>query len=182
MTSGNVSDEPIAYENEDALDRLAQIADAFLLHDRPIESRTDDSVLRVIETASGSRPMLVRRSRGYVPRHLELPVLAPKPILACGAEQKNTFCLAKGSRAWVGHHIGDLEHYSAFRAYRDGIDHFERLFAVTPRVVAHDLHPGYLSTRYALEREDVEHFGVQHHHAHLAACLAEMEEIGRAHV
>ena len=173
MTSGNLSDEPIAYEDEDALERLARIADLFLLHDRPIHSRTDDSVLRVVDSGGGRRIMPLRRSRGYVPRDLELPVPTPEPILACGAEQKNTFCVAKGSRAWVGHHIGDLEHYSAFEAFRHGIDHFERLFAVVPRVVAHDLHPGYLSTQYALEREGVEHVGVQHHHAHLAACLAE---------
>ena len=85
----------------------------------------------------------------------------------------NTFCIARGSRAWVGHHIGDLEHYPTHRAFREGIAHFERLFAVRPRVVAHDLHPGYFSTGYALEREDVELVGVKHHHAHLAACLAE---------
>jgi hydrogenase maturation protein HypF len=173
MTSGNISDEPIAYSDEDALERLAGIADLFLLHDRPIHTRTDDSVTRVVEAGGVRRTMMLRRSRGFVPRDLGLPVAAPRPILACGAEQKNTFCAAKGARAWVGHHIGDLEHYAAFHAYREGIDHFQRLFAVRPEVVAHDLHPGYLSTQYALEREGVEHVGVQHHHAHLAACLAE---------
>ncbi len=173
MTSGNVSDEPIAYRDDDAIERLSSIADVFLLHDREIHSRTDDSVLRVVRRGPRRRPLQLRRSRGYVPAHLELPVAAPRPVLACGAEQKNTFCVAKGSRAWVGHHIGDLEHYPTLCAFQEGIAHFERLFAVTPGVVAYDLHPGYLSTAYALEREGVAHVGVQHHHAHLAACLAE---------
>jgi hydrogenase maturation protein HypF len=173
VTSGNVSDEPIAYCNDDAIERLAPIADLFLVHDREIHSRTDDSVVRVVGRSGQRRPLVLRRSRGYVPAHIQLPVAAPRPVLACGAEQKNTFCVAKGSRAWVGHHIGDLEHYPTLRAFQDGIAHFELLFAVTPRVVAYDLHPGYLSTAYALERDGVEHVGVQHHHAHLAACLAE---------
>ena len=101
-------------------------------------------------------------------------------MLACGAELKNTFCLAKGARAWVGHHIGDLHNYETLRSFTDGVAHFERLFAVEPAVVAHDLHPDYLSTRYALEREGVETVGVQHHHAHLAACLAEHGVTGDA--
>ena len=174
MTSANLADEPIAHEDGDALERLGGIADLFLMHDRPIHSRTDDSVLRVVRTGASARaPMLLRRSRGYVPKDLELPLAAPRPILACGAEQKNTFCVAKAGRAWVGHHIGDLEHFAALQAFRAGVDHFERLFAVDPAVVAHDLHPGYLSTQYALERGGVEHLAVQHHHAHLAAVLAE---------
>jgi hydrogenase maturation protein HypF len=173
LTSGNVSDEPIAYDDEDAMERLSAIPDLFLVHDRPIETRTDDSVLRVIAAGSGRRALPLRRSRGYVPVHLELPVPAPQPLLACGAEQKNTFCLAKGSRAWVSHHVGDLEHYATLRAFSEGIQHFERLFAVAPALVAHDMHPRYLSTSYALEYEDVELVAVQHHHAHLAACLAE---------
>jgi len=97
--------------------------------------------------------LFLRRSRGYVPGHLPLPTPAPWPLLACGAEQKNTFCVARGERAWVGHHIGDLEHFATLTAFREGIDHFERMFAVTPEVVVHDLHPDYLSTHYALERE-----------------------------
>ena len=173
MTSGNVSDEPIAFRDGDALERLAPIADVFLLHDRPINTRTDDSVVRAVRTGTGRRPLPLRRSRGYVPGHLELPVAAARPVLACGADLKNTFCVAKGSRAWVGHHIGDLEHYPTHEAFREGIAHFERLFAVEPQIVAHDLHPGYFSTAYALERDDLELVGVQHHHAHLAACLAE---------
>jgi hydrogenase maturation protein HypF len=170
MTSGNVSDEPIAFRDDDARERLASIADLFVLHDRPIETRTDDSVVRVL---GGGRRLFVRRSRGYVPAALALPVAAGRPLLACGAELKNTFCVAKGDRAWVGHHIGDLENYETLRSFVDGVAHFERLFAVAPEVVAHDLHPEYLSTKYALEREGVELVGVQHHHAHLAGCLAE---------
>ncbi len=175
MTSGNVSDEPIAFVDDDALERLAGIADCFLLHDRPIHTRTDDSVVRVVRGA----PVMLRRSRGHVPHSLDLPVPGP-PTLACGADLKSTFCVTKGSRAWVSHHVGDLEHYPALRAYRDGVEHFRELFAVAPRVVAHDLHPGYHSTRFALEIEGVEHVGVQHHHAHLAACLAEHGVAGPA--
>ena len=176
MTSGNVSDEPIAYEDEDAVERLAGIADAFLLHDRPIETRVDDSVLR----AAGSRRLMVRRSRGFVPDSIALPVPAGRPLVACGAELKSTFCVARGSRAWVGHHIGDLKNYETLRSFSDGIAHFERLFAVAPEVVAHDLHPEYLSSKYATERDGVDLLGVQHHHAHLAAVLAEHGRRGPA--
>ena len=176
MTSANRSDEPIAYRDDDALERLHGIADLFLAHDRPIETRTDDSVART----AGERTVLVRRSRGYVPASLPLPVPARRPVLACGAELKSTFCLARGARAWVGHHIGDLRNYETLRSYEEGIAHFERLFAVAPEVVAHDLHPDYLSTRYAVERPGVDLVPVQHHHAHLAAVLAEHGETGRA--
>ena len=178
MTSANASDEPIAFTDDDALRRLAGIADGFVLHDRAIRTRTDDSVLRAVtlpgdDGAPVRRPLMLRRSRGYVPAPLRLPVAPVRPLLACGAEQKATFCLAAGSRAWVGHHIGDLEHAATLEAYTTGIDHFARLFSVTPELVVHDLHPGYLSTRYALERDAADHLAVQHHHAHLAACLAE---------
>jgi hydrogenase maturation protein HypF len=177
MTSGNVSDEPIAYEDDDARERLAGIADLMLFHDRPIETRTDDSVVRV---PAGRAPMFLRRSRGYVPTSLRLPEPAARPILACGAELKNTFCVAKGRRVWVSHHVGDLQNYETLRSFTRGIEHFERLFAVRPAVVAHDLHPEYLSTKYALELPGVEPVGVQHHHAHLAAVLAEHGEPGPA--
>jgi hydrogenase maturation protein HypF len=180
MTSGNVSDEPIAYEDVDALDRLAGIADRFLLHDRPIETRTDDSVVRAVALGGARRRLVLRRSRGHVPEAVPLPVAAARPLLACGAELKNTFCVARGDHAWVGHHIGDLRNYQTLRGFRDGIAHFERLFAVRPEVVVHDLHPSYLSTAYALERDRVDVLGVQHHHAHLAACLAEHGETGPA--
>ena len=169
MTSGNVSDEPIAYEDADALERLEGIADVFLLHDRPIHMRTDDSVVRV----AAGRPLMVRRSRGHVPASLPLGAGGDRPLLACGAELKSTFCVARDGRAWVSHHIGDLQNEATLRSFTEGIEHFQRLFDVHPEVVAHDLHPDYLSTAYALEREGVELIGVQHHHAHLAACLAE---------
>jgi hydrogenase maturation protein HypF len=174
MTSGNVSEEPIAYEDEEAIERLAGIADVFLLHDRPIETRTDDSVVRVVPVAGRARPTILRRSRGYVPASLELPGGTPVPLLACGAELKNTFCVAKGQRAWVGHHVGDLENYETLRSFTEGIEHFKRLFAVDPIVAVHDLHPEYLSSKYAHDDAgELRLIGVQHHHAHLVACVAE---------
>jgi len=176
MTSGNVSDEPIAFRDEDALERLGGLADVLLVHDRPIETRTDDSVARVVRR----RPLLVRRSRGYVPAAMALRVPAEPAVLGCGAELKSTFCLARGERAWVGHHIGDLTNAETLRSFEEGIAHVAGLFAVEPEVVAHDLHPDYLSTAYALAREPAVLVGVQHHHAHLAACLAEHGERGPA--
>jgi hydrogenase maturation protein HypF len=180
MTSGNVSDEPIAFLDRDALERLAGIADLLLVHDRPIHTRTDDSVVRSIRRPGGRRPTFLRRSRGYVPGSMALPNPVERPLLACGAELKSTFCLARGDRAWVGHHIGDLENYETLRSFSDGINRFQRLFAVQPQVVAHDLHPEYLSTKYALDRTELEPLAVQHHHAHLAAVLAEHAECGPA--
>ncbi|MEA2472971.1 MAG: hydrogenase maturation protein HypF [Thermoleophilaceae bacterium] len=176
MTSGNVSDEPIAYRDDDARERLAEIADLFLTHDRPIETRTDDSVVRAL----GRRPQMLRRSRGHVPAALRLPVDPGRHLLACGAEQKNTFALARSGSAWVGHHVGDLGNYETLRSFETGIDHFRRLFAVDPEAVAHDLHPEYLSTKYAMELDGVRLIGVQHHHAHMAACLAEHGHTGPA--
>ena len=174
LTSGNSSDEPIAYEDEDALARLAGIADEFLAHDRPIHIRTDDSVVRPLR----GREMLVRRSRGYAPEPIKMRPRFRRPVLACGAELKSTFCLGKDDHAFVSHHIGDLENFETFRSFTEGISHFQRLFDVIPQVVAHDLHPEYLSTKYALEREGVELTGVQHHHAHIASCLADNGEEG----
>ena len=143
--------------------------------------RTDDSVLRSIDPAlrrrAGAAAALARLRAAAA---WTCPFEAPKPLLGCGAELKNTFCVAKGRRAWVGHHIGDLKNYETLSSFTEGIEHFQRLFAVEPEVVAHDLHPDYLSTRYALEREGVELVGVQHHHAHLAACLAEHGSEGPA--
>lgn len=184
LTSGNVSDEPIAYRDEDAVMRLGGIANCFLWHDRPIQTRTDDSVVRVVTVGGRRRPVMLRRSRGYVPVPLALPISSPAGVLACGGQLKNTACVARGNRAWVGPHVGDLENYETLRSFTDGVAHLERLFAVEPRCVAHDLHPEYLSTKYALDRAetepDVELDGVQHHHAHLAACLAEYGECGPA--
>ena len=179
MTSANVSEEPIAYRDEDALARLRDIADLLLVHDRPIQTRTDDSVVRVVDAPGGGRKLTLRRSRGYVPAGIPLPDSAVHPILACGGELKNTFCLAKGPRAWVSHHIGDLENYETLRSFTEGIEHFKRLLGVEPEVVVHDHHPEYLSTKYAMDC-DTELIGVQHHHAHLAACLAEHGEEGSA--
>ena len=181
MTSANVSDEPIAFADDDARERLRGIADLFLVHDRPIQTRTDDSVVRAAAAPRGPRTTILRRSGGYVPASIPLPGAGtPRPLLACGAELKNTFCLARGRRAWVSHHIGDLENYETLRSFTEGIAHFGALFAVEPEIVAHDLHPEYLSTKYALDLDGVELIGIQHHHAHLAACLAEHGETGPA--
>jgi hydrogenase maturation protein HypF len=174
LTSGNVSDEPIAYTDEDAAARLKDVADAFLTHDRAIHIRTDDSVVRPFR----GRETILRRSRGYVPEPVTLHQPVPRPVLACGAELKNTFCLAKGRHAFVSHHIGDLENYETLRSYTEGIEHFRRLFDIDPALVAHDLHPEYLSTKHAKEMTGVELVGVQHHHAHIASCLADNGETG----
>jgi hydrogenase maturation protein HypF len=167
LTSGNMSEEPIAYRDAAP---LADIADAVLDHNRPIHIRTDDSVVR-----AGA---LLRRSRGYAPEPVTLTRRCQRPVLACGAELKNTFCLAKDDHAFVSHHIGDLENLETYRSFAEGIDHFSRLFEITPRVVAHDLHPDYLSTKYAQQLDGVELVGVQHHHAHIASCLADNREAG----
>jgi len=176
LTSGNLSDEPIVHDDEDARRRLAGIADVFLVHDRPIHSRVDDSVSRVFR----GREIVLRRSRGYAPRPVALPWDFARPVLACGAELKHTFCLAKGHHAFVSHHIGDLENYETWQSFTTGVEHFGRLFDIRPEVVAHDLHPEYLSTKYALELEEAaDHLaltGVQHHHAHVASCLADNGE------
>jgi hydrogenase maturation protein HypF len=174
LTSGNVSDEPIAYRDGDAMERLAGIADAFLVHDRPIHIRTDDSVTRAFHGVE----LLVRRSRGHVPQPVPLAHALRRPVLACGAELKSTFAVAKGRHAFVSHHIGDLENYETLRSFTEGIEHFQRLFDVHPQVVAHDLHPEYLSTKYAHDLAGVELVGVQHHHAHIASCLADNGETG----
>ncbi len=171
MTSANLSEEPIAYQDEDARVRLAGLADAFLMHNRPIHSRVDDSVARVIERA----PYFTRRSRGYAPNPIRLAQTLP-PLLAAGAELKNSFCLTRQSYAFVSHFIGDLQNYETLVSYESGIEHYERLFRIQPELIACDLHPDYLSTRYAQERSQrsgLPLIQVQHHHAHLAACLAE---------
>jgi hydrogenase maturation protein HypF len=171
MTSGNFSEEPIATDNDDALDRLAPLADAFLLHNRDIHIRCDDSVVRVFE----GEEMPIRRSRGYAPYPVKLPFSVPT-LLAAGAELKNTFCVTRDGYAFLSHHIGDLENYETLKSFEDGIAHFERLFRIKPEIIAYDLHPNYLATRYALERAErdgLKSIGVQHHHAHIAACLAE---------
>jgi hydrogenase maturation protein HypF len=177
LTSGNVSDEPIAFDDADARARLARIADGFLVHDRPIETRTDDSVVRSV---GAGPPLVLRRSRGYVPQALGLPLEAARPVLGVGAELKATVCLARGRRAWVSHHIGDLENAETLASFTAGIAHLQRLFAVTPEVVACDLHPDYLSTSHARGLAGLDLVAVQHHHAHLAATLAEHGRLDRA--
>jgi hydrogenase maturation protein HypF len=174
LTSGNVSEEPIAYRDEEAFERLGGIADAFVTHDRPIHIRTDDSVVRAFR----GRELPVRRSRGYAPEPLRLAAPVRRPVLGCGAELKSTFCLAKADRAFVSHHIGDLENAETLRSFTEGIEHFCRLFDIHPEVVAHDLHPEYLSTKYAVDLDGVDLFPVQHHHAHIASCLADNAERG----
>src|SRR5215208_2265539 len=180
MTSGNNSDEPIAYRDEEALDQLCEIADYFLVHDREIHMRCDDTVVR---TARG-RPYPVRRSRGYAPAPLRLAADFRRHTLACGGELKNTFCLARDRHAFMSHHIGDMENYETLRSFREGIEHYSRLFEVSPELVAYDLHPEYLSTKYARELEEtgLPALGVQHHQAHVASCLADNERPGDEHV
>jgi hydrogenase maturation protein HypF len=186
MTSGNLSEEPIATDNDEARQRLSGLADAFLMHDRDIHMRCDDSVVQVlpsewsgaVESPLTSAPPEVyplRRSRGYVPFPVRLPWQV-EPVLAVGGELKNTFCLTKRSYGFMSHHVGDLENYETLRSFEDGISHFEKLFRVRPRALVHDLHPDYLATRYAMRRaasDGIPLVSVQHHHAHIAACMTE---------
>ncbi|MEW6401480.1 MAG: carbamoyltransferase HypF [Chloroflexota bacterium] len=202
MTSGNISEEPIATDNDEARQRLASLADAFLFHDRDIHIRCDDSVVRVFKVFHAEEPQVgdeasrslhkteilrsaqndiirliypLRRSRGYSPFPVKLPFEVPQ-ILATGPELKNTFCITNKNYAFLSHHIGDMENYETLKSFEQGIEHFERLFRVKPEVIAHDLHPNYLAARYALQRAQRENFptiAVQHHHAHIAACMAE---------
>ncbi len=172
MTSGNRSDEPIAYRDDDAVERLAGIADLFLVHDRPIHVRCDDSVTRVVAGAE----LPVRRSRGYAPRPIELPFDCPRPMLAVGGQLKGTFALGRGRLAFLSHHLGDLDHFEAYRAFEKDVVLYQELFGVAPEMLAHDLHPDYAATVYARQRaarEGVALLAVQHHHAHMAACMAE---------
>ena len=171
MTSGNRSDEPIATEDEEARERLAGIADAFLAHDRPIHRRCEDSVVRAAHP--------VRRSRGYVPGAIALPIAAARPIVAAGAELKSTFCVARGAQAFLSPHLGDLDCELAYRAFRTDLELYLAMLGAEPEVIAHDLHPEYLATKWALD-QDAKLVGVQHHHAHAAACLAEHGEVGSA--
>ncbi len=169
MTSGNLSDEPIVCDDAQALSRLGGVADLFLVHDRAIENRCDDSVARVI----AGRPVVLRRARGHVPRGLALARPLVRPVLACGAHLKNTFCLAARDQACLGPHVGDLQTFESTSAYEESVARFERFLGIAPEVIAYDLHPDYFSTRYALARPDATKVGVQHHHAHVASALAE---------
>ena len=168
MTSGNVSDEPISYKNDEAFRRLSKIADVFLFHNREIHMRSDDSVTRIFD----GKPYILRRSRGYVPFPIKLS-FPLEMILACGGELKNTFCLTRGQYAFISHHIGDLENLETLTSFEEGIEHFKRLFYIEPRAVTYDLHPDYLSTQYALSIPNIPKIGVQHHHAHIVSAMAE---------
>jgi hydrogenase maturation protein HypF len=168
MTSGNRSEEPIAIANDDAFERLADIADAFLTHNRDIYLRSDDSVVR---RAAGATRFL-RRSRGYVPVPVFLRHPLP-PILACGAELKNTVCLTRADQAFISQHIGDLENLATYEFFQKTIDHMQRILAVRPEIIACDMHPDYLSTRWADEQRGIPKLRVQHHHAHIVSCMAE---------
>ena len=171
LTSGNRSDEPIAFDDAEARERLAGIADEFLAHDRPIHRRCEDSVVRAA--------FPVRRSRGFAPAALPLPVAAARPIVAAGAQLKSTFCVARSAEAFLSPHLGDLDSEGAYRAFLDDLALFLAMLDIRPEVIAHDLHPEYLATKWAREQES-ELVGVQHHHAHAAACLAEHGETGPA--
>lgn len=177
MTSGNFSEEPIATDNEEALVKLSPLADAFLLHNRDIHMRCDDSVVRVdhgrAATVEGRKDhtIYLRRSRGYAPYPVRLPFMV-KPTLAAGGDQKNTFCLARDHYAFLSHHIGDMENAETYESFEQGIDHLSHIFRIQPEVIAHDLHPHYFSTQYA-QRMTLPQIAVQHHHAHIASCMAD---------
>lgn len=182
MTSGNFSEEPIATDNLDALERLAPLADAFLIHDRDVHIRCDDSVVKVEsrrsrvneQTTFDVRPSTIylRRSRGYAPYPVQLPFTA-KPILAVGGELKNTFCLTRERYAFLSHHIGDMQNAEVYESFEQGVEHLSRLFRIKPELVAYDMHPGYYTTKYAEKITDIPRIVVQHHHAHIAACMAD---------
>lgn len=169
MTSGNLSEEPIASENEEAFRRLGHIADSFLVNDRDIYSKYDDSVVRVID----GREVIVRRARSYAPYPVTLPFRVEREVLAVGGELKSTFCLLKDRYAFVSQHIGDMENAETFEHYENTIELYEKLFRVKPEIVAYDLHPDYFSTKFALGMKDVKLVGIQHHHAHIVGCMVE---------
>jgi hydrogenase maturation protein HypF len=180
MTSGNLSEEPIVTQNVEANSRLDQLADAFLMHNRDIHTRCDDSVVREFDGEIHH----LRRSRGYAPYPIHL-AWEGSSILAVGAELKNTFCISRGTYAFLSHHIGDMENYETLQAFQNGITHFERLFQLSPDAIAYDLHPNYLSTTYALDRamaEGINAIGIQHHHAHIASCMTEHGLLGNSEV
>jgi hydrogenase maturation protein HypF len=179
MTSGNFSEEPIATENTDAMERLAPLADAFLIHNRDIHIRCDDSVVRVDhwqndkKTSSHQTPIIyMRRSRAYAPYPVSLP-FESVPSLAVGGELKNTFCLTREHYAFLSQHIGDMENVEVYESFEKGVEHLSRLFRVRPELIAHDMHPGYFTTKYAEGITDIQCIPVQHHHAHIAACMAD---------
>ncbi len=176
MTSGNVSDEPIAYKNKDAFKRLEKIADYFLINDREIHICCDDSVYRIWN----NKPYPIRRSRGYAPDKIMVDWKFDSHVLACGPEQKNTFALAKDNAVYLSHHIGDMENFEVLKSLEEGVRHFKHIFDIEPEIVAYDLHPDYLSTKYAEDYSNINSngqkihkIGVQHHHAHAVSCMIE---------
>jgi len=174
MTSGNISEEPIAIDNAEAVERLRGLADYFLVHNREILLRADDSVVRV----AGGRARQVRRSRGYVPAPIFLKQELP-PVLAVGGELKNTICLTRGREAFLSQHIGDLENLESYKFFGSTVAGLERILEVEPQILAYDFHPDYFSTRWALKQGGMSCVGVQHHHAHIASCMAENHLDGR---
>lgn len=185
MTSGNISEEPIAVSNLEARKNLSSLADAFLMHDRDIRTRCDDSVLRVLakpneesrspENSSPVSSYFLRRSRGYAPDSVRLP-FSVTPVLAVGPELKNTICVTRNQYAFISQHIGDLENYDTLMSFEDTVSHMETLFRIKPQAIFYDMHPDYLATRYALDRaarEELPSLAIQHHHAHIASCMAE---------
>jgi len=174
MTSANLSEEPICIANDEAVRRLRKLADFFLVHNRDILLRCDDSVVRV----AGGRARQMRRSRGFVPVPVFLSDEVPS-VLATGGELKNTICLTKGRHAFLSQHIGDLENAKALTFFEEAVEHLQRILEITPVAIAYDLHPNYFSTRWALAQVGLPHIGVQHHHAHVASCMAENHVEGR---
>jgi hydrogenase maturation protein HypF len=174
MTSANLGEEPICIANDEALRRLRKLADCFLVHNRDILLRCDDSVVRV----AGGRPRQVRRSRGLVPAPIFLRDDVPS-VLAVGGELKNTICLTNGRHAFLSQHIGDLENAESYGFFEEAVDHLQRILEITPVAIAYDLHPNYFSTRWALAQSGLPQIGVQHHHAHIASCMAENHLEGR---
>jgi hydrogenase maturation protein HypF len=174
MTSGNLSEEPIAIDNDEAFTRLNELADLFLMHNRDILLRCDDSVVRVLS----GKTCQMRRSRGYVPVPVFLKDELP-PILAVGGELKNTICISNGKHAFLSQHVGDLENVESYTFFQDAIAHLEKVLEVQPEILAYDLHPGYFSTQWALQQPGLRTVGVQHHHAHIASCMAENHVEGR---
>ena len=174
MTSGNISEEPIVIDNGEAEQRLTGIADVFAHHNRRIHTRVDDSVVRVVS----GETLLIRRARGYAPQPVWLG-RGEAEVLACGAQQKSTLCLTRAGFALPSQHLGDLENFETLRFFEETLERMSRLFHVAPTAVAHDLHPGYLSTQFAQGQEKLRRIGVQHHHAHIASCMAEHQLDGR---
>ena len=168
MTSGNMTDEPIVIDNDEAFSRLGSIADYFLIHNRDIYLRSDDSIVRRIENQN----VINRRARGYVPFPVFLKKKFPR-ILACGTELKNTICLTKDKNAIVSQHIGDLKTEESYQFFKLTVNHLQKLFDIQPDIVAYDLHPNYICTQFALELKNVKKIGVQHHHAHIVSCMTE---------